>query len=77
MSLIPWRNKQKGAVQAESSPMTALRTEIDRLFDSFMREPWAALGASASAATRATVATIAGRSSRRGVRCRGWFTIRA
>ena len=43
MSLIPWRNKQKGAVQAESSPMTALRTEIGRLFDSFMREPWAAL----------------------------------
>jgi len=43
MSLIPWRNKQKGAVQVESSPMGALRTEIDRLFDSFMRDPWAAL----------------------------------
>jgi HSP20 family protein len=43
MSLIPWRNKQKGAVQAESSPVTALRTEIDRLFDSFMRDPWAKL----------------------------------
>jgi HSP20 family protein len=43
MSLIPWRNKQKGAVEAASSPMTALRTEIDRLFDSVMRDPWAAL----------------------------------
>jgi len=43
MSLIPWRNKQKGAVQVESSPTGALRNEIDRLFDSFMRDPWGAL----------------------------------
>ena len=43
MSLIPWRSKQKGAVQVESSPMGALRTEIDRLFDAFTREPWGAL----------------------------------
>ena len=39
MSLIPWRGKQQDPAVGEPSPMTALRTEIDRIFDSFIREP--------------------------------------
>jgi HSP20 family protein len=40
MSLIPWRNKQHDGLQAESSSLTTLRREMDRLFDSFIREPF-------------------------------------
>jgi HSP20 family protein len=40
MSLIPWRNKQP---EGEMSPMVALRSEMDRLFDSFIRAPLGAL----------------------------------
>jgi HSP20 family protein len=43
MSLIPWRSKQREGVPAESSPLTALRAEMDRLFDSFIREPFGML----------------------------------
>jgi HSP20 family protein len=43
MSLIPWRNKQQDGARGELSPMLALRTEMDRLFDSFVREPFGAL----------------------------------
>ncbi len=43
MSLIPWRNKSRSPVRAESSPLSTLRTEIDRLFDSVMRDPFGAL----------------------------------
>jgi HSP20 family protein len=39
MSLIPWRGKQHEAAAGETSPIGALRTEIDRLFDSLIREP--------------------------------------
>ncbi len=39
MSLIPWRSKQQEPVAGEPSPLGALRNEIDRLFDSFVREP--------------------------------------
>jgi len=42
MSLIPWKNKREG-VPGESSPMLALRNELDRLFDSFVREPFDAM----------------------------------
>ncbi len=42
MSLIPWRNKRE-AQPGELSPMVALRTEVDRLFDSFLREPLGAI----------------------------------
>jgi HSP20 family protein len=38
MSLIPWRNKRDAEV-TESSPLMTLRGEMDRLFDSFFREP--------------------------------------
>jgi len=40
MALIPWRNKQKESSRGEISPLTALRSEMDRLFDAFFREPW-------------------------------------
>jgi len=39
MSLIPWRAKQQGAAAGEVSSIGALRTEIDRIFDSLIREP--------------------------------------
>jgi HSP20 family protein len=37
MSLIPRRNRE--GRQGELSPMVALRSEMDRLFDTFLREP--------------------------------------
>ena len=40
MALIPWRSKQKESSRGEISPLTALRSEMDRLFDVFFREPW-------------------------------------
>jgi HSP20 family protein len=40
MGLIPWREKQREGGAAETSPLAALRGEIDRLFDSFVREPF-------------------------------------
>jgi len=43
MSLIPWRGKSKEPVRAETPPLAALRSEIDRLFDSFVRDPFGAL----------------------------------
>ena len=39
MSLIPWRGKQRSGTSGESSPLAALRSEIDRLFESYVREP--------------------------------------
>ena len=43
MSLIPWKNKREGQQQGELSPIVSLRHEMDRLFDSFLREPFAAM----------------------------------
>ena len=43
MSLIPWRNKLREREGEEPSPLAALRSEVDRLFDSFVREPFGAL----------------------------------
>ena len=42
MSLIPWRNKREGQ-ETELSPLVSLRSEMDRLFDSFLREPFGAM----------------------------------
>jgi HSP20 family protein len=42
MNLIPWRSKQREGVIAES-PLAALRNEMDRLFDSYIREPFGAI----------------------------------
>lgn len=39
MNLIPWRNKREDQ-GTELSPLMNLRTEMDRLFDSFLREPF-------------------------------------
>ena len=40
MSLIPWRNKPREGDRTELSPLVALRGEMDRLFDSFLRKPF-------------------------------------
>jgi HSP20 family protein len=40
MNLIPWRNKQQEGAGGEISPLGALRGEMDRLFESFFREPF-------------------------------------
>jgi HSP20 family protein len=39
MSLIPWRNKREGQ-ETELAPLVSLRGEMDRLFDSFLRDPF-------------------------------------
>ena len=56
MSLIPWRNKRED--QGELSPLVSLRSEMDRLFDTFLREPFARWigrnGARASGRPRST-----------------------
>jgi HSP20 family protein len=38
MSLIPWRNRQENA--GEMAPLVSFRNEMDRLFDTFLREPF-------------------------------------
>lgn len=43
MNLIPWKNKQPESVRSELSPVLALRNEMERLFDSFFREPFGTL----------------------------------
>jgi HSP20 family protein len=42
MNLIPWRNKREGQ-ETDVSPLVTLRGEMDRLFDSFLREPFGML----------------------------------
>ncbi|HEX4144377.1 MAG TPA: Hsp20/alpha crystallin family protein [Pirellulales bacterium] len=41
MNMVPWRNKRK---TGELSALGELRHEMDRLFDSFMRDPLGSLG---------------------------------
>jgi HSP20 family protein len=41
-NLIPWKNKQRSEGQGDQ-PLARLRTEVDRLFESFFREPFGAL----------------------------------
>lgn len=42
MTLIPWKGKQRQREPTgEASPLAALRNEVDRLFDQFLREPFA------------------------------------
>ena len=38
MSLIPWKNKRH-EVRGDLAPLSEFRQEVDRLFDSFLREP--------------------------------------
>lgn len=40
MNLMPWKSKQPEGERNELSPILALRNEMDRLFDSFFREPF-------------------------------------
>jgi HSP20 family protein len=42
MSLIPWRSKREGQ-SGELAPLVSLRSEMDRLFDTFLHEPFGAL----------------------------------
>ncbi len=43
MNLIPWKNKQRSENGGEPTSLMALRHEMDRLFDAFIREPFGAL----------------------------------
>jgi HSP20 family protein len=43
MNLMPWKNKSESN-RGDISPVFALRSEMDRLFDSFFREPFGELG---------------------------------
>ena len=43
MALIPWRSKVRERGPGETSPLVSLRSEIDRLFESFLREPLAGI----------------------------------
>jgi len=43
MNLIPWKKKQLESESTESSPLAALRNEVDRLFESYLREPIGAI----------------------------------
>jgi HSP20 family protein len=39
MGLIPWRNKHRQRGPDQGSPLVTLRNEMDRLFESYVREP--------------------------------------
>ena len=43
MASVPWRNKQKESGGEETSTLAALRAEMDRLFDAYVREPFQGL----------------------------------
>jgi HSP20 family protein len=43
MAFIPWKNKQQENERGALSPMVALRGEMERLFDTFLRESFASM----------------------------------
>jgi HSP20 family protein len=43
MSAMPWKTKEQEGDGGPLSPLSTLRTEVERLFDSFMRDPRAVL----------------------------------
>ena len=43
MALIPWKHRPPKVGEAEVSPLASLRNEMDRLFDTFAREPLAGI----------------------------------
>ena len=47
MALVPWKNKS-GETPEGRSPLTEFRSEVNRLFDSFLREPFGSLSDSIS-----------------------------
>jgi HSP20 family protein len=46
MNLVPWKNKSGETPEGRLSPMGDFRTELNRLFDSFWREPFDSLSES-------------------------------
>lgn len=41
MNLIPWKNKKQEDDVFDMAPMSGFRSELDRLFDRMLRNPWA------------------------------------
>jgi len=56
MGLIPWKNKAGETPEGRLSPLTEFRSEVNRLFDSFLREPIESLSDSVGAWSRWTPA---------------------
>jgi HSP20 family protein len=52
MALIPWKNKSDQSPDGGLSPMTEFRHEMNRLFDTFWREPFGSLGESFNSLSR-------------------------
>ncbi|MCC7086282.1 MAG: Hsp20/alpha crystallin family protein [Pirellulales bacterium] len=52
MALIPWKNKTDRSPDGGLSSMTEFRTEMNRLFDTFFREPLGSIGESFSSLGR-------------------------
>jgi HSP20 family protein len=46
MPLVPWKNKTDQSPDGGISPLTEIRTEMNRLFDTFLREPFGSLSES-------------------------------
>ncbi|HEY2826527.1 MAG TPA: Hsp20/alpha crystallin family protein, partial [Pirellulales bacterium] len=46
MNLVPWKNKSGEMQEGRVPPMNEFRSEMNRLFDSFWREPFGALSES-------------------------------
>jgi HSP20 family protein len=49
MNLVPWKNKSGETPEGRLSPGSEFRSEVNRLFDSFLREPFGALSDSVTA----------------------------
>jgi HSP20 family protein len=43
MNLIPWKNRVEGKTDGGATSLARLRTEMDELFDQFIRDPWGSL----------------------------------
>lgn len=52
MALIPWKNKSDQSPDGGASSMTEFRNEMNRLFDTFFREPFGSLSESFSSLGR-------------------------
>ena len=48
MNLVPWKNKSGDPTPSGRSPLVEFRSEVNRLFDSFLREPFGSLSDSLS-----------------------------
>jgi HSP20 family protein len=46
MNFVPWKNKSGETPEGRQSPLTEFRSEVNRLFDSFLREPFDTLSES-------------------------------